>query len=237
MTSLPPRQDVLGLLRPADAREPARPLRATFPRPTCSSGASRASSTRCPASAARRASRTRTRTRRSTPSPRSPTSRSSARVAGSLAVDGAAAAAHLLQREHRRRRLLPRAWRSSRTSRSAPHVLEIYYLCLCLGFQGQYAVRGGEGLGPVIDQLGSRLGSSLGNTDVISPHGEPREAFRGLMRREMPLVGPEHRLLRCSLSSSSSCSSWCSQAASPVRSQDMTKGSAPAAAQAAPGTR
>jgi type VI secretion system protein ImpK len=66
------------------------------------------------------------------------------------------------------------------------HVLEIYYLCLCLGFQGQYAVRGGEGLGPIIDQLASRLG---GGGDVVSPHGEPREAFRGLMRREMPLVG------------------------------------------------
>ena len=42
----------------------------------------------------------------------------------------------------------------------------------------------------------ARLGASAGGADVISPHGEPREAFRGLMRREMPLVGPEHRLLR-----------------------------------------
>jgi type VI secretion system protein ImpK len=66
------------------------------------------------------------------------------------------------------------------------HVLEIYYLCLCLGFQGQYAVRGGEGLGPIIDQLAGRLG---GGADEVSPHGVPREAFRGLMRREMPLVG------------------------------------------------
>ncbi len=116
------------------------------------------------------------------------------------------------------------------------HVLEIYYLCLCLGFQGQYAVRGGEGLGPIIDQLGSRLGSSLGNTDVISPHGEPREAFRGLMRREMPLVGLSIAffglaivvfiVLKLVLASSVN-----------TAAMDMTKGSAPAAAQAAPGTR
>jgi type VI secretion system protein ImpK len=66
------------------------------------------------------------------------------------------------------------------------HVLEIYYLCLCLGFQGQFAVRGGEGLGPIIDQVSSRL---VGGADVISPHGEPKDALRGLMRREMPLVG------------------------------------------------
>jgi type VI secretion system protein ImpK len=72
---------------------------------------------------------------------------------------------------------------------SRAHVLEIYYLCLCLGFQGQYAVRGGEGLGPIIDQLAARVGATAGNTDVISPHGEPREPFRGLMRRELPLVG------------------------------------------------
>ena len=75
---------------------------------------------------------------------------------------------------------------------SAPgraHVLEIYYLCLCLGFQGQYAVRGGEGLAPIIEQLAGRLAAVGGSGEVISPHGEPREVLRGLMRREMPLVG------------------------------------------------
>ena len=116
------------------------------------------------------------------------------------------------------------------------HVLEIYYLCLCLGFQGQYAVRGGEGLGPIVDQLGARLGSGLGNTDVISPHGEPREAFRGLMRREMPLVGLSIAffalavvvfiVLKLVLAGSVSSAAT-----------DMTKGLPPPAAQAAPGSR
>jgi len=68
------------------------------------------------------------------------------------------------------------------------HVLEIYYLCLCLGFQGQYAVRGGEGLGPIVDQVAARLGAG-GAGEAISPHGEPRERLRGFMRRETPLVG------------------------------------------------
>jgi type VI secretion system protein ImpK len=63
------------------------------------------------------------------------------------------------------------------------HVLEIYYLCLCLGFQGQYAVSGGQGLGAIIDQLAARLGAGAGTGDVISPHGEPREALRGFMQR------------------------------------------------------
>ncbi len=69
------------------------------------------------------------------------------------------------------------------------HVLEIFYLCLCLGFQGQYAVRGGEGIGVIVDQVASRLGAAAGSGEAISPHGEPRDALRGLMRREMPLVG------------------------------------------------
>jgi type VI secretion system protein ImpK len=116
------------------------------------------------------------------------------------------------------------------------HVLEIYYLCLCLGFQGQYAVRGGEGLGPIVDQLGARLSSSLGNSDIISPHGEPREAFRGLMRRELPLVGLSIAffglavvvfiVLKLVLAGSVSSAA-----------ADMTKGITPVGAQASPGTR
>ena len=116
------------------------------------------------------------------------------------------------------------------------HVLEIYYLCLCLGFQGQYAVRGGEGLGPIVDQLSARLSSSLGNSDIISPHGEPREAFRGLMRRELPLVGLSIAffglavvvfiVLKLVLAGSVSSAA-----------ADMTKGITPAGAQASPGTR
>jgi type VI secretion system protein ImpK len=68
------------------------------------------------------------------------------------------------------------------------HVLEIYYLCLCLGFQGQYAVRGGEGIGPIVSQVATQLGAAGGSGEVISPHGEPRDALRGLIRREGPLV-------------------------------------------------
>jgi type VI secretion system protein ImpK len=116
------------------------------------------------------------------------------------------------------------------------HVLEIYYLCLCLGFQGQYAVRGGEGLGPIIDQVGARLGASTGAADTISPHGDPRDALRGLVRRELPLVGLSIAflllaviafvLLKVVLVSNVSGAS-----------QEMLKGNPPAAATAAPRAR
>ena len=114
------------------------------------------------------------------------------------------------------------------------HVLEVYYLCLTLGFQGKYAVRNGEGLGAIIDKLSARL--ATGNADVISPHGEPKEAFRGLMRREMPLVGLSIAffalaivvfiVLKLVLAGSVSSAA-----------ADMTKGNPPPTAQASPGPR
>lgn len=68
------------------------------------------------------------------------------------------------------------------------HVLQIYYLCLTLGFRGQYALRGGEGLAQITQQAGSRIVRLLPPTDVLSPHGEPENAVRSLVRREAPVV-------------------------------------------------
>lgn len=68
------------------------------------------------------------------------------------------------------------------------HVLQIYYLCLALGFRGQYAVHGGAGLGDVLDRVGKRLSRGLPPSDTISPRGEPAGAMRTLVRRELPLV-------------------------------------------------
>jgi type VI secretion system protein ImpK len=69
------------------------------------------------------------------------------------------------------------------------HVLEIYYLCLALGFQGQYAVSGGEGqLARLLDQVGGDVSRVLPPTEIISPHGEARDPSRGLVQRERPIV-------------------------------------------------
>jgi type VI secretion system protein ImpK len=69
------------------------------------------------------------------------------------------------------------------------HVLQVYYLCLCLGFQGQYAVSGGHGLAPIVEQLALYVTATAGGDETISPHAEPPERFRGWMRQEVPLVG------------------------------------------------
>jgi type VI secretion system protein ImpK len=68
------------------------------------------------------------------------------------------------------------------------HVLQIYYLCLCLGFQGQYAVHGWQGLAPIIEQLASVMGAAAGSGETISPHGNPPERVRGWMRQQTPVV-------------------------------------------------
>lgn len=66
------------------------------------------------------------------------------------------------------------------------HVLQIYFLSMAVGFQGTYAVYGGEGLAPIYERVGARVAQASG-ADAISPHGEPRES-RGILRAEAPLV-------------------------------------------------
>jgi type VI secretion system protein ImpK len=115
-------------------------------------------------------------------------------------------------------------------------VLEIYYLCLCLGFQGQYAVRGGEGLAPIIEQIASRLAAAGGTGEVLSPHGEPRDVFRGLMRREMPLVGLSLSFFALAVVVFVILKVVLSASVSNV-AEDITKGTQPAAATSAAGKR
>lgn len=69
------------------------------------------------------------------------------------------------------------------------HVLEVYFLCLSLGFQGKYAVRGSDGLLGLTEHVGSQVAASLPGADVLSPRGEAPEAVRGLRQRALPIVG------------------------------------------------
>jgi type VI secretion system protein ImpK len=68
------------------------------------------------------------------------------------------------------------------------HVLQIYYLCVALGFQGKFAVRGGEGLAALQDHVGAQVSRSLPQADIISPRGEPRDTGRSFARRQMPII-------------------------------------------------
>ena len=68
------------------------------------------------------------------------------------------------------------------------HVLQIYFLCLALGFQGRYSVVGGAGLAAVYDQIASAMSQYVVASDVLSPNGLPPDAGRTLLQREAPIV-------------------------------------------------
>jgi type VI secretion system protein ImpK len=68
------------------------------------------------------------------------------------------------------------------------HVLQIYFLCMALGFKGRYAVRGSEQLGALVDNVGSRVAHALPPTDPISPNGEPRDAGQSFVKRQVPVL-------------------------------------------------
>jgi type VI secretion system protein ImpK len=70
-------------------------------------------------------------------------------------------------------------------------VLKVYYLCLALGFQGRYRVRGGEvELSAVTDALAQDLARQhmLGG-EVLSPHGERPSEAATRARADLPVVG------------------------------------------------
>ena len=59
-------------------------------------------------------------------------------------------------------------------------LLEIYWLCLALGFEGKYKILGPDKLRALVDDVGRELG--LGRRDPgkspLSPHGRHRETIR-----------------------------------------------------------
>jgi type VI secretion system protein ImpK len=79
------------------------------------------------------------------------------------------------------------------------HVLQIYYLCLALGFRGQYAVRGEQGLAAIMDSVGNKITRLLPASAIISPKGEPEGAVRSIVRREAPIVGLSLAVLALSI--------------------------------------
>jgi type VI secretion system protein ImpK len=68
------------------------------------------------------------------------------------------------------------------------HVVEVYYLCLALGFQGKLAVRGGDGLGPTMDRLLGDLARATPKGEVLGPHALAADSGRRRRRAEAPVL-------------------------------------------------
>lgn len=66
-------------------------------------------------------------------------------------------------------------------------VLEIYYLCMALGFKGQYQLQDQAQLRSLIDEAKQALGKLPGFGDVpLAPHGKPRGQVASEVRRKFP---------------------------------------------------
>jgi type VI secretion system protein ImpK len=75
-----------------------------------------------------------------------------------------------------------------RRNRQRVNVTAIYFICLQFGFQGRYAINRGAGLPELAEQLAREIGQDLPAPDVLAPHGEPKDAGRGTVRRDLPFV-------------------------------------------------
>lgn len=74
-----------------------------------------------------------------------------------------------------------------RTS-SNKDVLEIFFLCLTLGFKGKYQLQSPENLRRIIDDLNMELHPEMYKLiDTISPNGKPHDTFIETAKSKIPL--------------------------------------------------
>jgi type VI secretion system protein ImpK len=66
-------------------------------------------------------------------------------------------------------------------------VLEIFHLCLLLGFQGRYLIDGSEKLGWLTARLGEEIAHLRGRRAGFAPHAEPPDHIVHQLRSEVPL--------------------------------------------------
>jgi type VI secretion system protein ImpK len=79
------------------------------------------------------------------------------------------------------------------------HVLQLYFLCLALGFQGMYAIKGPSALSALIESLGAKLARSMPTAETISPHGVPPDTGRGGRSKQAPVIALSIALLLVAL--------------------------------------
>lgn len=65
--------------------------------------------------------------------------------------------------------------------------LEVFHMCLLLGFQGKYALEGTEKLGYLTARLGDEILHLQGRRSAFAPHWAPPDQVRHKLRSELPL--------------------------------------------------
>jgi type VI secretion system protein ImpK len=70
----------------------------------------------------------------------------------------------------------------------AIHILEIYYMCLTLGFKGRYALMEREKLRLFIDETYRDIKRARGKTSLtLSPNGKRKEDIAEVIKKEVPV--------------------------------------------------
>lgn len=72
---------------------------------------------------------------------------------------------------------------------SRSHVVQVYYLCLALGFQGKYAVGHGHEWAQLLERVGADLARRLPSSATISPNAYPTRRAIGFSPKQFPVLG------------------------------------------------
>lgn len=66
-------------------------------------------------------------------------------------------------------------------------VLEVFHMCLLMGFQGKYLIEGSEKLGYLSARLGDEIAQLKGKRAEFAPHWQPPDRISHKLRAEVPL--------------------------------------------------
>ncbi|MFQ5587556.1 MAG: type IVB secretion system protein IcmH/DotU [Nitrospiria bacterium] len=73
-----------------------------------------------------------------------------------------------------------------RTAATRQEVLEVYYLCLILGFEGKYRLDGQEKLKALISELSLEIEASARSGRPLSPHGKRPDELIEMVKQGFP---------------------------------------------------
>ncbi|WP_323003737.1 type IVB secretion system protein IcmH/DotU [Denitromonas sp.] len=67
------------------------------------------------------------------------------------------------------------------------NALEVFHMCLLLGFKGKYLLEGPEKLKYLTAQLGEQIAHIKGKPAAFAPHGAPPDQIAHTLKREVPV--------------------------------------------------
>ena len=66
-------------------------------------------------------------------------------------------------------------------------ILEVFHMCLLMGFQGKYLIEGSEKLNYLTARLGDEIAHLKGSRAAFAPHWAPPDQVRNRLKNEVPL--------------------------------------------------